>query len=151
MKKLTLFLPLLLLLCLSACGNKEMTDSVTFRSAMESRGYTVENMADRYAPEVGVAVCDAVYLPEEGFEVTFYEVETEKQAKAMCDGNRKKFENFAKGETGTTSGSGNNVKYELTADGRYMVNSSIGNTFIYVDVPQEKQEEISAVLAELGY
>ncbi len=144
-------LSLLLLFTLSSCLYKKKTDAESFRATVESRGYTVEDVTDRFEEEVGVSKCYYVRIPEEAFELAFYAVDTQKQAKAMCDQNMKKFELFAAGEKGTTTGSGNNVKYELTADGRYMVNSSIGNTFIYADVPEEKAEDIKAILTILGY
>lgn len=136
---------------LSGCFYKKKTDSESFRAAAEAKGYEIQDVTDRFDPEVGVSKCYYVRIPEENFELAFYAVETQKQAKAKCDQNKKKFENFAGGATGETTGSGNNVKYSLTAEGRYMVNSSIGNTFIYADVPEEKAEDVKAVLNELGY
>lgn len=144
-------LALCFLLMLSGCLYKKKTEDTSFRAVVEAKGYTVEDVTDRYDPEVGVASCLYVYDAEKPFELGFYSVETQKQAKAMCDQNMKKFELFAQGETGSKTGAGNNVKYELTADGRYMVNSSIGNTFIYADVPEEDTETVKSILAELGY
>ena len=144
-------LALCFLLMLSGCLYKKKTEDTSFRAVAESKGYTVEDVTARYAPEVGVASCLYVYDAEKPFELGFYSVETQKQAKAMCDQNMKKFELFAPGEKGSKTGAGNNVKYELTAGGRYMVNSSIGNTFIYADVPENVAETVKEILMELGY
>lgn len=136
---------------LTGCFYKKKTDAESFRTATEAKGYEIQDVTDSFEPEVGVSKCYYVRIPEENFELAFYAVETQKQAKAMCDQNRKKFENFAEGAEGEATGSGNNVKYSLAANGRYMVNSSVGNTFIYADVPEERTEEIKAILDELGY
>ena len=152
LEKITAFILCITLMCgLSGCLYKEKTEAKTFQTVVEGKGYTVLDMTDRFDPEVGVSACLSVYDAAQPFEITYYDVQTQKQAKAMCDQNMKKFEAFAGGEKGLKTGAGNNVKYELTADGRYMVNSSIGNTFIYADVPAEKAEEIKGILTELGY
>lgn len=136
---------------LSGCFYKKKTNAESFRAAAEAKGYEIQDVTDRFEPEVGVSKCYYVRIPEENFELAFYAVETQKQAKSMCDQNKKKFEHFADEQKGESTGSGNNIKYSLTAEGRYMVNSSVGNTFIYADVPEEKAEDVNAILSELGY
>lgn len=150
-RSLSVVLCIITVIGLSGCFYKKKTDAESFRAAAEAKGYEVQDVTDRFDPEVGVSNCLYVRIPEQNFELAFYAVDTQKQAKAMCDQNKKKFENFAQGVQGETTGSGNNIKYTLAAEGRYMVNSSIGNTFIYADVPEEMAEDVKSILSELGY
>ena len=46
---------------------------------------------------------------------------------------------------------GNTSRYTLKANSKYKVISRIENTFIFINAPQEKSEEIDKILKELNY
>ena len=151
MKKIILFfISILLLLTITGCGiNKKPITAEKFKSKMTQKGYQIYDISGEYAGKGAKAVLIA---KKDGYQIEFYVTENKDYAVGSYNLNEEKLEKTKGNNMVETQKSVGNVsKYTLKGNSRYKVVSRVGNTFIYVNVPGSKTEEVKGVLKELGY
>lgn len=151
MKKKIGFISILfvMLLILTGCGNKTAITTSKFISLTESEGYTISDVKDQfdedYLKEATVAMGD-------GYQIEFYVLDSEFNAKNMFKYNKKIFLNYKGGLTSEVSSEvGNYSTYSLQSDGYYMYLSRVDNTLIYVRVESKYKDNVKNTIDKLGY
>ncbi len=140
----------LLMLGLTACGEKEALTASAFKSKMETKGYEVVDITSNPEYE-GVATAVLVAMKDD-YQIEFYVVNDNEQSIRAYDQNKTDFEGLKEsGASETEVSLSNHAKYTLTTGGKYRVVSRIDNTFVYVDVEESKKTEVSDVLKDLNY
>ncbi|MGI6349160.1 MAG: hypothetical protein GX245_01045 [Eubacteriaceae bacterium] len=153
MKKSIVFLILIALLgiCLTGCGKpKTAITPEQFVSITEAKGFILVDkteIADGQADAIWVAVS-----PKKTFQIEFFDLLSEKQAKAAYAENVATFESM-KGSASTTS-SAEIKNYSIktvVSNGLYMYECRVDDTIIYVVSDSAYKGEIEEIIAELGY
>ena len=86
------------------------------------------------------------------YQIEFYVMSDEKNAKSFYENNREIFkENATNSNVNTEVNLGNYSKYTQTSNGKYSVISRIDNTIIYLNVDEKNKENIEEILETLGY
>ncbi|MBN2794735.1 MAG: lipoprotein [Clostridia bacterium] len=148
MKKFVLILGLVLILsgCESDKTPTTVEDFLDYANAMEMK--TVD--ATGQFPEGAVESVTIAY--NDKFQVEFYIVPTEEQAKDAFDQNVTAFENAFTGSSSHVSTElGNNGSYAATDDNYYYLVSRIDNTFFYVVAEKAYKDEIKDYLEHFDY
>lgn len=151
-KKLLLTFSLCLFLILSfiGCVNKTPSTPDEFKTCITEKGYQFIDATSQFPAGSNV---ENVYLAlKDDYQIEFLKVSTEEQAKAAFSENKSNFENM-KGSTSieTSLSIGNHSRYNVKSDDTYMVVSRIDNTFIYLTVPIDYEEDVNEILDALGY
>ena len=89
---------------------------------------------------------------KDGYQIEFYVTENKDYAVGSYNLNKEKIEK-TKGNSmvETQKSIGNVSKYTLKSNSSYKVVSRVGETFIYLNVPGPKTEEVKEILNKLGY
>ena len=152
MKKRIGMLVLIILLSVSlfGCAPKVAIDGDQFVSIMSEKGFMlVDNLdiANGQANSIWVAVS-----PDQGFQIEFYDLLSEDQAKSAYAQDVAAVESQAGGASVSTGASASNYSITKTqSDGKYMCVSRIDNTIIYFVADERYKDEIDEILKELGY
>ena len=157
MKRVKIFV--LLLACvfmISGCNlsskiNKQSLKAEEYKNIMEEKGYNTLDATGQFTQKFVKKVYLAV-SNESTYQIEFYEIDTEKNAKDFYDNNKKIFEDSK------TSGSvdsyvelGNHEKYTLKTGDTYKVISRIDNTIVYANVSKEFKADVNKVIKDIGY
>lgn len=148
-----LLIPFLVLaLSLSACKEMTPTTPDTFKSTMESFGYTVIDTTDEFESDKNTDI-EAMYVASKG-SIQFNIVFCSSSDQAL-DLYTTSLEIFKEKETSanlsTSVNFGNHSKCTLDNGKEYMVFSRIEDTCVAAMADNEKKSEIKDVLKELGY
>lgn len=143
---------LVLALSLSACKEMTPTTPDTFKSTMESFGYTVIDKTDQYESDSNTEI-EAMYVATKGsIQLGFVFCSSSDQALDMYASS---LENFKEKETtanlSTSVNFGNHSKCTLDNGKEYMVFSRIEDTCVAAMAENTKKSEINELLKELGY
>lgn len=140
------------MLCLVGCAQKVSITAEDFKTAMESKGYTIADASEQFADYNEIT---KVYIAISGngsYQIEFYELTDSDASMRLFAGNKNIFEQSAGNISANSSVSTPNYSnYKIIANGHYKVLSRINNTMIYIDVPAEFKDEVKTVLDELGY
>ena len=151
MKKILLLLiSIMLLFTITGCntGKKAIT-AEEFKSRMTQQGYQIKDVSEKYAGKGAKSVLIAV---KDGYQIEFYVTENKDYAVGSYNLNKEKFEKTKGNNMVETQKSiGNISKYTLKSNSTYKVVSRVGDTFIFINAPGSKTEEIQEVLKKLGY
>lgn len=140
----------IMLFALVGCSEKTALTPDEFKSKMEEKGYEIQDATAQFE---GVEGVEKVYIAlKDSHQIEFYQVASQEQAAEAYSGNKATFES-QKGSSATeTDVSGkNSAKYTLNSGGKYRVISTIGTTFVYLDVESGVKDEVNGILDELGY
>ena len=157
MKKLKSLLALsLCIVCLlgfSGCGKKKTPISADeFVSALEAKDFLVTDSTSAYSQYKDVTESYIAVSPNFKFQIEFIVADSASGATYLYNVNKQKFE---LGKSGVSKNKSvelaNYATYTLVCNGKYQVVSRIDNTLIYVNVDEEHQDEVKAILSELGY
>ena len=150
MKKILLFLiSIALLFTITGCKGKKPLTAEGFKNKMSQEGYQIQDISEKY---VGKGAKSVLIAKKDEYQIEFFVTENKDYAVGSYNLNKEKFEK-TKGNNmiETQKSIGNVSKYTLKSNSTYKVVSRIGDTFIYVNVPGAKTEEINEVLKKLGY
>ena len=108
-----------------------------------------QDISEKY---VGKGAKAVLIAKKDEYQIEFFVTENKDYAVGSYNLNKEKFEK-TKGNNmiETQKSIGNVSKYTLKSNSTYKVVSRIGDTFIYVNAPGAKTEEINEVLKKLGY
>ena len=150
MKKIiSVLIGAILIFALIGCGSKKAMTVEDFESKMGKNGYEVINITSQYPSK---AIKDVLIARKDGYQIEFFVVENVDVAVSSYNLNKETFEK-SKGNKSvqTQKTMGNTSRFTLKANAKYKVISRIENTFIFINAPQEKSEEIDTVLKELNF
>lgn len=141
-----------ILFILTGCSNKPAITSETFKSKMESMGYTVQDATNQMAQDEYVKKVYIAMSNNSAYEIKFYELSDNDYASNFFSDNKKAFKISKSSSSKEISNNvGNNEKYSLTTNGRFKCISRIDNTVIYLDVNDKYKTLVENVLKDLGY
>ena len=155
MKKVgSLILRSLCLICIlfsTGCAKKEAISMETFIETMESKGYSLydvtEQFADTYVSKAYIAIDK-----NEEYQIEFYIIDNESDAKYFFDYNKTLFEEEKEGKYSETSVNlTNHNKYTLQSGSKYKTLSRIDNTVLYLNVNNAYKTTVQDLVKELGY
>ena len=150
MKKLiSILIGAVLIFAVIGCGNKKAMTVEEFESKMEKNGYEVVDISSKYPSK---KIKNVIIAKKDNYQIEFYVVENVDVAVSSYNLNKEIFEK-SKGNKNieTKTSIGNTSKYTLKANSMYKVISRVENTFIFINAPSDKSEEINTVLKELNY
>lgn len=149
---MVLVLAFFVLLTVTGCGNKEAISADDFKTKLEEKGYSVQDVTEQMSD---VEEIKNVYLAidaDSNYQIEFYELASEDAAAAFFNENQEIFEKTKSSTNAETSVSvGNYSKYTLQGNNTYKVVSRIGNTVIYLDVDDSYKSKVQEVLKEIDY
>lgn len=147
MKKITkIFVLIIMVVLLSACGEKTALKSEELVSILSNNGFIVNDVTDQMEDSSVTYVASA---NNGKFQIEYYVFETKKQAKAAYTNNKKSFETN-KTEGKETSGDTYN-KYVQELSDTYNVITRVDNTLLYASVNIEYKGTLKNVIKDLGY
>lgn len=151
-KKLLIVLVLLTLVLTTGCTNKEAKTSKEFIKIMENNKYEIVNVKKQFENYAQVKEATIAIEQSKNYQIEFYVMSDEKNAKSFYENNREIFkENATNSNVNTEVNLGNYSKYTQTSNGKYSVISRIDNTIIYLNVDEKNKENIEEILETLGY
>ena len=151
-KKLLIVLVLLTLVLTTGCTNKEAKTSKEFINIMENNKYEIVNVKKQFENRAQVKEAIIAIEQSKNYQIEFYVMSDEKNAKSFYENNREIFkENATNSNVNTEVNLGNYSKYTQTSNGKYSVISRIDNTIIYLNVDEKNKENIEEILETLGY
>ena len=122
-----------------------------FEEMMKSKNYMVVDVTNQFSGAEGYL--DGVYLANNSkFQIEFFDLSNEENAIGTFNTNKNNFE--ASKENSSTSYSVNLKDYSVYSvktGGKFKYVSRVKDTVIYLNIDAEYQEEVEAVLKELGY
>ena len=140
------------LFMVTGCGNKVAISSSDFKTKMEKKGYTVDDVTSQFD---GYDYLSKVYIAlssDSAYQIEFYELSDVDSASILFDNSKAAFENSKSSDSPEDSVDlENHEKYTLTTNGQFKVVSRIDNTVIYLDVPDTYKSSVEGVLKDLGY
>lgn len=150
MKKLiSILIGAVLIFAVIGCGNKKAMTVEEFESKMVKNGYEVIDITSQYPSK---AIKNVMIAKKDNYQIEFFVVENVDVAVSSYNLNKETFEKSKSNKNVETKKTmGNTSKYTLKANSKYKVISRIENTFIFINAPQEKSEEIDKTLKELNY
>lgn len=150
MKKIILILVMIAVMSFMGCEvNRMPLTTDEFITKMSDEGFTVEDVSTQF--EEGAV--EGVFIAyNEYYQIEFYIVPSDDQAKSAFIENKSAFENV---ETKTSSNGelnvGNYSSYNRTTDELFMMVSRTENTFVYVVAEKDYKDEIKDFIDMLGY
>lgn len=138
-----------LLFAFSACSlTKTPITADEFSSKVTSWGYTVHDATKQYEGQTLVTL--VAIDSTQSYKIEFFEVSTQSQASGAFSQNKTTLDAIGSGTSSSASGK-NWAAFSKTAGGSYGYVSYIGNTFIYLRVPEEYKQVVKDVVKDLKY
>lgn len=153
MKKKILILSLLIisLFTLTGCGKKTPLNSTDFVDLMEQNEYKTTNVNDQFSEYPQIKNAFIAQNSGMTYQIEYYELDTEENAKSFYNGNRDRFKNMEKISSYKNIDLGNYQKYTQKTDDVYSLIARIDNTIIYANVKIEYKDEVKDIVEKLGY
>ena len=138
------------LLIAGCAGKKERIASAEFSVRMEEKGYEIVDVTSKMDGQVVSAM---VAVGENAaYQIEFYEVATEQQAKAAYAQNKATFEAEKGLVSSAYSNHGANFDlYSQKSDGWYRYVCRVDKTFLYASVPEQYRSAVQDAAKALGY
>lgn len=141
-------------LCLAAAAGctakKEPITAAEFSRRMEQEGYDILDATDQLDGQV-LSVTLAVEQSG-AYQIEFFEVETEHQAKIAFEQNKAAFESESGPAASRYENNGLNFSvYAQTSNGKYSYVCRVGQTFVYANVPEQNKDAVKSAIKGLGY
>ena len=121
-----------------------------FKDKMESNDFVVLDVSTQFSEEKHV---EGVYIAQkDNYEIEFFYLNNNENAVKVFNGNKATIDR-EKGESSfsTNQNIRNFSSYALKTDGSFKYISRIDNTFLYLNVAEEYEEEVRFILEKLGY
>lgn len=141
-------------LCLAAAvgctAKKEPVTAAEFSRRMEQEGYAILDAAEQFEGQV---VSATLAVEQSGaYQIEFFEVETEQQAKIAFEQNKAAFESESGPAASRYENNGLNFSvYAQTSNGKYSYVCRVGQTFVYANVPEQNKDAVKSAIKGLGY
>ena len=131
-------------------AKKEPITAAEFSQRMEQEGYAILDVTEQFEGQVLSAT---LAIEQSGvYQIEFFEVESEQQAKAAFEQNRATFESEKGLVSSSYANNGRNFSiYAQTSDGKYSYVCQVEQTFVYASVPEQHKDAVKSALKGLGY
>lgn len=152
MKKKIFFglLCLFTLLTLTGCGKKASLTTEEFIKKAKENGYQIVDVKAQFSEYDELK--DATLAMNDNYQIEFYTLDNETNAKSMFDTNKATFESYKESSNIEFNKSMSNYNtYSLTSGEYYMYLSRIDNTLIYLRVKNTYKEEVKTFIKSLNY
>ncbi|MDO4749127.1 MAG: hypothetical protein Q4A12_08145 [Eubacteriales bacterium] len=140
----------IMIVLLTACGNKTPKTADEFTSFMESKGFTV---ADSTLFAQTIITADTVLTAlNDNYEIDFYVLSSDTGASSLFELNKSAFESDGSTVSETTNISSDNYNYyDNISDTGFRLTARVDNTVLYCYTDAEYKDEIIDIITELGY
>ncbi len=139
-----------LLMAFGCAMEKEPVAAADFAARMKEKGYEIVDVTSQMGGQV-VSATLAVG-GNAAYQIEFYEVETEKQAKTAYAQNKATFEAEKGRFSSNYSNNGANFNlYSQKSDGWYRYICRVERTFVYASVPEQYRDAVQEAAKALGY
>lgn len=141
-------------LCLAAAvgctAKKEPVTAAEFSRHMEQEGYAILDATEQFDGQVLSAT---LAIEQSGaYQIEFFEVETEQQAKIAFEQNKAAFESEKGAAASRYENNGLNFSvYAQTSNGKYSYVCRVEQTFVYANVPEQHKDAVKSAIKGLGY
>lgn len=134
----------------SIINNKKEPITVTeFRAKMSQEGLNVQT---EYSYEMGVISKRVAKDYNSNYKIEFYKLSDVANATILYNSRKQLIESTEGWVSSKTSTETKNVsKYAVTAGGKYMVVSRVGDTVIYVNADSKYKDKIKDILKAINY
>lgn len=150
MKKIKILSIIMIILLITACGKKEMTED-KFTTYFENQGFAVTDVTTKLNKD-GVKKAVVAVKEDESYQIEYFIFEKENDAKVNFSLNKNKFIEEKSGTSAIKDESKTSYeKYALTNDGKYKLVARVKSSLIYVNTVDTYKKEINEMLAEIGY
>ena len=153
MKKIkifSLFACLIMLLTVTGCSKKSITTE-EFINKSKNFSYETQDASSQFANYTAIKKA-TIALSSKGYQVEFYELDTDENAISLFNSNKTRFENVkTSGAIETKYSVGNTSTYSLTSGNKYMYIARVDKTFLYLSVDSSYKSEVKKFVKELGY
>ena len=152
-KIFVVFSLLLALFAVTGCSlfSKKAVTSSQFKTVAENNNLTIIDAKSQMS-EYEFILEALIAKAADDWQIEFYVLSTNNEAKDMYDTNRKKFEDS---KSGTVKEKFMTVReysmYDLESGGYYMHLTKVDNTLLYVKVPSNYKENAKKIIKDLGY
>ena len=152
-KIFVVFSLLLALFAVTGCSlfSKKAVTSSRFKTVAENNNLTIIDAKSQMS-EYEFILEALIAKAADDWQIEFYVLSTNNEAKDMYDTNRKKFEDS---KSGTVKEKFMTVReysmYDLESGGYYMHLTKVDNTLLYVKVPSNYKENAKKIIKDLGY
>lgn len=143
-----LSLALVASLLLLGCSSKEPVTVEEFKKVMETAGYAIHDVSDKFDKNLAKAV---IVAKKDDHQVEFFELTSEENAASSFAKNKSNLEPMEGGNTKTSASSSNYSVYTLTTDKKYYLVSRVGHTMIYMGIPKEHKKAVLDLVESMGY
>lgn len=139
-----------LLMAFGCAMKKEPVAAADFAARMEEKGYDIVDVTGRMGGQVASATL--AVGENAAYQIEFYEVETEQQAKTAYAQNKATFEAEKGSFSSNYSNNGVNFNlYSQKSDGWYRFICRVERTFVYASVPEQYRDAVQEAVKALGY
>ena len=153
MKKLSMYLLLVICLFVTGCGNDRVKETATldeFEASSINKGFSVSDNMDSYSKVT--YILDAKIATYQDIEMEMIKYSSVDYAKQVQENQIESFSllkntgAYAEKEKGS-----NYYKYALVSNGRYMISTRVDDTLIFSKVLLKDRELIEEIINGLGY
>lgn len=122
-----------------------------FANTMSKQNYTMQDVSPQFASYNYVKKATVALEKNKNYQIEFYVLDTEDNAKKMFENNQKIFkDNTEKAITKSVDMKNYNT-FSISNNKVYRYLCRVDNTLIYVDTKAEYKEDVEKIIKELGY
>ena len=153
MKKLSLFLLMILCLFITGCGEEKLKEVATineFVSAAEDENFSVEDNSSNYSSHSYITDSRKAKLNDIEIEMIVYS--DSKSAESVLESHIDSFNLLKSTAAHEKDSKGDNYhKYFLVSNRMYMISSRVENTLIFCKTNLENKDIVDEIFDELDY
>lgn len=151
MKKFIIFNVLIIMLfLLTGCNKKTALGVLDFKTKME--GYEISDATNQFDGAVGILSSATIAKSSDGWQIEFYVLTDDVNAKNMFIDNKDEFDLYVTEENNSImTNDGNYATYTLNSDDYYYYLSRIDNTLLFVKVKDKYMNTVKGIVEGLGY
>lgn len=150
-KKIILLLVIVSLFMLTGCSTKTPLEANDFVDLVEQNNYKTTNVVEQFSTYAQIKNAFVAQDSEMRYQIEYYELDTDENAKTFFEGNKKIFEQQSNKKSHSSVNLNNYNKYSQSTETVYSVISRIDNTVIYANVKIEYKKEVQDIIKKLGY
>jgi len=152
MKKISVYILIIMCLFITGCGNKEKVVATLddFNTVASNNNFIVEDNMEQYSNVVYIH--EAKKATYNDIEIEMIKYATSEDAKKVQDSHIDSFYRLkSTGAFEKTKKGKNYYKYSLVSNNRYMISSRVDNTLIFCKTMVENKDTVEKIYNELGY
>lgn len=153
MKQFLKFFLIVMLIGLAGCSLMEEKAKLTldnFKEKMESNEFVVIDVSTQLADQKQI---EGAYIAQkDGYQIEFFDLDSSENSIGMFNYNKSLFDKEKDASSMSSSINGKNFStYTLKTNSMFKYISRIDDTMIYLNIPEEYEEDVKLILEGLGY